>query len=198
MAPVNTIPKEIINLCKGKKVLNLGCADDPFGDIRVDMEKSPTTTLVANVEEGLPLKSSSVDIIYMQFMFEHLTNINFVLKECYRLLKKEGKIIIITDNAGFIGFHSGRWTKVLSTIHYGGYRAEDGDMHFGLYTPEHVRNHLERAGFKIEKIKYQKYWEIRPRPFFKRIIAKIVDKIFTFLGLEQMSAYSIIVLGVKK
>jgi ubiquinone/menaquinone biosynthesis C-methylase UbiE len=198
MAAVNTVPKEVIEMCKGKVVLNLGCADDFFGDIRVDMEKSPATTLVANVEDGLPLKSGSVDIVYMQFMFEHLTNINKVLKECYRLLKKGGKIIVITDNAGFIGFHSGKWTRVLSTIHYGGYRAADGDMHFGLYTTEHIRNHLERGGFKIEKIKYQKYWDIRPRTFLKRNIARFVDKVFKLVGLEQMSAYSILAVGVKK
>lgn len=197
MVAVNTVPKEVVEMCKGKKVLNLGCADDFFGDIRVDMEKSPATTLVANVEEGLPLKTGSIDVVYMQFMFEHLTNIGIVMKECHRVLKKGGKIIIITDNAGFIGFHSGRWTKVLSTIHYGGYRAEDGDMHFGLYTPEHLRNHIERNGFKLEKIKYQKYWEIRPRPFFKRNLAKLVDKIFTLLGLEQMSGYSILAVGRK-
>lgn len=197
MVAINTVPKEVIEMCKGKKVLNLGCADDFFGDIRVDMEKSPATTMVGNVEEGLKLKSGSIDVVYMQFMFEHLTNINKVMKECYRLLKKGGKIIIITDNAGFIGFHSGKWTKVLSTIHYGGYRNSDGDMHFGLYTPEHIRNHLERGGFKVEKIKYQKYWEVRPRPTFKRNLAKIVDRMFTLLGFEQISAYSIMAIGVK-
>jgi len=197
MAAVNIVPREVEEMCRGKRVLNLGCADDSFGDVRVDMEKSPTTTLVANVEEGLPLESGSFDVVYMQFMFEHLINIHKVLKECYRLLKKGGEIIIITDNAGFIGFHSGRWTKTLSTIHYGGYRNSDGDMHFGLYTKEHIRNHLERAGFKIKKIKYQRYWEIRPRPFLKRSIAKTVDIIFRLLGLEQMSAYSILAVGVK-
>jgi len=197
MAAVNTVPRWVIEMCKGKKVLNLGCADDFFGDIRVDMEKSPATTLVANVEEGLPIKAESVDVVYMQFMFEHLTNIGKVMKECHRVLKKDGKIIIITDNAGFIGFHSGKWTPVLSTIHYGGYRNSDGDMHFGLYTPEHIRNHLERSGFRVLKIKYQKYWEVRPRPFIKRNLAKFVDKIFTLLGLEQLSGYSIFAVGVK-
>lgn len=197
MVAVNTVPKEVIAMCKGKKVLNLGCADDFFGDIRVDMEKSQATTLVANIEDGLPLKSNSIDIVYMQFMFEHLININKVMKECYRLLKPGGKIIIITDNAGFIGFHSGKWTKTLSTIHYGGYRGEDGDMHFGLYTPEHLRNHLERGGFKVERIKYQKYWEIRPRPFIKRTMAKLFDSICKLLGLEQLSGYSLFAVGVK-
>jgi len=85
-------------------------------------------------------------------LFEHLTNpLNF-LKESYRVLKRNGKLIIITDNAGFWG--------VFGVTHHGGYekrRKKDGfleDKHYSLFTPNHLINWLEHVGFREIKVEY--------------------------------------------
>jgi ubiquinone/menaquinone biosynthesis C-methylase UbiE len=195
----NILPKHLEGIDKKKKVLNLGCGNDFFGTVRMDIAKSKSTTVIGDIEKKLPFKKNEFDTIYTQFLFEHLINPNLVLKEVYRILKKNGVLILITDNAGFWGFHTGKYTKTLGTIHYGGYRSDDDDdMHYALYTPEHIRNHLEKAGFKIKKIEYQAYGEIRKRGSLKYIIAKIIDSFLNIVGLPQISGYSIYAEGVKE
>ena len=53
-----------------------------------------------DVTKGLPFKDSSVDYIYTNNMFEHLTqeNFMFVLKECYRVLKKGGVLRLVVPD----------------------------------------------------------------------------------------------------
>ncbi len=193
----NPLPKEVKRFGKDKKILNLGCGSDFFGDVRLDMVKTPATTIVTSIDKKLPLKDNEFDVVYTQFMFEHLVNPNSVLKEACRVLKKGGTIALITDNAGFWGFHSGWLTKTLGTIHYGGYRVGD-DMHYALYTPEHIRNHLEKAGFKIKMIKYQSYNDLRERAWWKEIIGGLIDSFFKLIGLPQIAGYSIYAEGIKK
>jgi len=193
----NPLPKEVRRFGKDKKILNLGCGSDFFGDSRMDFVKTESTTHVGDITKKLPFKNNEFDVVYTQFLFEHLPDPNSVLKEIYRILKKNGIIIIITDNAGFWGFHTGKYTKTLGTIHYGGYRVGE-DMHYGLYTPEHIRNHLEKAGFKVHKIRYQKYTEVRKRDRWKKILVETIDSLLDFLGLPQMSGYGIYAEGIKK
>ncbi|MCD6402747.1 MAG: methyltransferase domain-containing protein [Candidatus Aenigmarchaeota archaeon] len=99
-----------------------------------------------------PFPSNSFDEVYSRFLFEHLTNPLHFLKECYRVLKKGGRIVIITDNAGFFGW--------LTSVHQGGYedvskkKGADEDKHYALFTPSHLKNWLEKVGFKNVKVEY--------------------------------------------
>ena len=193
----NQLPKHLIGLDKKKRVLNLGCGEDMFGNVRMDVAKTKATTITGDIEKKLPFKTEEFDIIYTQFLFEHLTNPHNFLKECLRILKKEGKLILITDNAGFWGFHTGRYTKTLGTIHYGGYRFGE-DMHYALYTPEHLRNHFEKAGFNVAFQKYQNYAETRDRAGWKKFVVGIFENFLIILKLPQVAGYGIYIEGVKK
>jgi len=53
--------------------------------------------LVGNIEKT-KFRNGYFDIIFCQFVIEHLINVEKIFKEFSRLLKKDGKLIIITSN----------------------------------------------------------------------------------------------------
>jgi ubiquinone/menaquinone biosynthesis C-methylase UbiE len=145
----------------------------------------------------IPFSDNTFDEVYSRFVFEHINNPNKFLKDCIRVLKKKGRLILMTDNAGFWGFHSGRYTKTLSIIHYGGYNREDTDLHFAIYTPEHIKNHLKVAGFKIRKIRYMTYREVLKRQRWKNIVNDIMELFLKSIGLTNVAMYGIYAEAIK-
>src|SRR3989344_4450866 len=85
-----------------KRILNLGCGSDMYGTHRIDFFKTNATTEVADLNGKLPYPSNSFDNIYCKSVLEHIKNLGTFSDECYRVLKKGGKIWIRTDYAGFI------------------------------------------------------------------------------------------------
>jgi predicted SAM-dependent methyltransferase len=134
------------NLGKRMRILNVGCGKDTYGTHFVDLVPTRDNVMKVDVDiEKLPFDSEFFHIIYSENLFEHLTNLNFALKEMYRVLKKGGKLILITDNANY-------WKWSLSPSHLGGGR--DVNNHFELFTPSHLVNHAKKVGFKKIKTKY--------------------------------------------
>jgi predicted SAM-dependent methyltransferase len=135
------------------RIANLGCGYSDYGTDRVDFIKTPTTTLVCDLEKGIPFPDETFDIVYSHLFLEHLANVGFHLKECLRVLKKGGLVDVTTDNAScsryywpFIGTHQGRYEK----LH------PKGDRHFSIFTRHHLQNHFENAGFRNIQITYEK------------------------------------------
>jgi ubiquinone/menaquinone biosynthesis C-methylase UbiE len=123
-----------------------------YGTDRVDFIKTPATTLVWDLERGIPFPDEIFDEVCSKSFLEHLPNIGFHLKECYRVLKKGGLIDLTTDNAGCqryywkgMATHDGRYEKL-----------HPDDRHFSIFTKNHLRNHFEVAGFKDIQINYVK------------------------------------------
>lgn len=132
------------------RVLNLGCGDSAYGTDRVDKRQTLTTTAVFDVEKGLRFPGETFDKIFTQNLFEHLRNPGCFLEECYRVLKPNGVIQLITDNAEctrfyWFGTHTGRYEK-----------KHEGDKHYSIFTRSHLRAHFESAGFKVLSISYVK------------------------------------------
>ncbi len=48
--------------------------------------------------ENLPIKDNFFDLLISEFVFEHIENPEKVIRECSRILKKNGKIIFLTVN----------------------------------------------------------------------------------------------------
>lgn len=149
-----------------KLVLNLGCGEQTYGDVRVDLYHGKAN-LLADIEKSLPFKSDIFDEVYSRYLFEHLRNPSFVLSEMVRVLKPRGRLVLITDNAAYIPFHL--HPKVGSGFHsWNGYRSVSLiDKHFSLYTPEHLKNHLLDQKLQIVTIKYTYSPEGSSRPFQK-------------------------------
>jgi len=124
------------------RTLNLGCGNDLYGTDRIDIVATKATTVVHDLEIGIPFPNDTFDEVYSKNNVEHVRNVGFYFQEIRRVLKPEGKLVLITDNA--LSLH---W--ILGT-HSGGYDKHEGkDRHYGLFTKEHLKNYLENAGLQI-------------------------------------------------
>ncbi|MGA2823229.1 MAG: class I SAM-dependent methyltransferase [Bacteroidales bacterium] len=153
-----------------KVVLELGCGTRKFdqnaiGIDRVDMD---SVDIVCDLEEGLPfIKDESVDLVCSFHTLEHIGNIEFVMREIYRVLKKGGKT-------------SGTVPHFSNPYYYSDYTHKTP---FGLYTFSYftkksplrrkVPTHYNELDFTITKLKIVFY-----SPFKFRNISR---KIFTFI-----------------
>lgn len=93
---------EFINFIKAKK--KYGYDIDPFFEsfIGPDVE-----FLLAQRNSSIPLRDNSIERIFTSNFFEHLysrSEIVFILKESFRILKGGGKIIIIQPNIELVGY----------------------------------------------------------------------------------------------
>jgi len=84
--------------------LNLGCrVDHKKGYINVDIEKRYMPNQIADLEKKFPWKTSSCDEILALHIVEHLVNHKLFLKECFRVLKKTGFMVLETPNYSSFG-----------------------------------------------------------------------------------------------
>ena len=173
---------------KHKRILNVGCGKDTYGTDFVDLYPSRKEIKKVDIEnQKLPFKNNTFNEVYSAFMIEHLKNINDGIKEMKRVLKKGGKIILLTDNAGWWAFHN---SKSKASVHYGGYTSQGKkDIHYALFTPEHLKNHLKWLKFKNIKISYLEGTEGK--------IIKFLNKIISLTRFELMAFPHIKITGEK-
>jgi ubiquinone/menaquinone biosynthesis C-methylase UbiE len=74
-----------------KIVIELGGGKNKKGRINIDQLDLPEVDIVTNLEEGLSfLPDNSVDEIHSKSLLEHINNLNLLMKEIHRVLKKNG------------------------------------------------------------------------------------------------------------
>lgn len=99
---------------KGKKILDVGCADgllleplipafDVYGiEIAEHLcntaREKGLNVLLADLEQGIPFESETFDIVVAAEIIEHIADTDFFLSECNRVLKKNGKLILSVPN----------------------------------------------------------------------------------------------------
>ena len=91
-----------------KVIYDLGCSTFKTLDraIGVDVEKKEGVDIVSSVDDMPMIESDSVDVILASHILEHMEDTNKTLCEWRRILKKDGKIIIILPDDEFIDtFH---------------------------------------------------------------------------------------------
>jgi 2-polyprenyl-3-methyl-5-hydroxy-6-metoxy-1,4-benzoquinol methylase len=92
-----------------------------------------------------PYEDKSFHVIYASEVVEHLFLIEPFLKECYRILKSKGKLILTTNNPAFLRnrinllFGQCDWTTQQGHLHY--------------YTPSKLKEFLVEEGFKVIRCK---------------------------------------------
>ena len=101
-------------LTQNSKVLEVGCGRGDFltafqkanfNCVGVDLEQS-SLDLSPNLDisicdiskESLPYKNNSIDIVFHKSLIEHLYDPSTLMKETYRILKPNGKLIILTPD----------------------------------------------------------------------------------------------------
>jgi len=153
-----------------KRIANLGCGSDFYGTDRVDVRPTSATTCVHDLEKNIPFPNETFDEIYSKNLLEHLRNVGFFLEECHRVLKPNGELVLVTDNASRLLHHFGTHTGRYEHLH-------EGDCHYSLFTINHLKNHLEKTGFKILKMEYCD----------TELATRYLDKFLRLIGLKRLS-----------
>ena len=74
-------------------VIELGCGGQKFQEnaIGIDFVDSNAVDIIADINQGLEfLDDGSVDMVYSSHVLEHLNDLEFIMKEIYRVLKPGG------------------------------------------------------------------------------------------------------------
>ncbi len=77
--------------------LNLGCGNKPMkGYVNVDLYNEKFADQIVDLNKTLPWDDETYDLIYSDNVFEHVQNLIQLIRECYRVLKKDGYLVIKT------------------------------------------------------------------------------------------------------
>ena len=80
------------------KILELGCGDNKVeGAVGLDNIALSEVDIVHDLLHfPYPIKANSFDTIYLRHVIEHfnIDNINNIMNECYRILKKDGQFFV--------------------------------------------------------------------------------------------------------
>jgi len=104
-SPSLNLSNKIKNLLdENKMILDLGSGERRLGKevISLDVFPYPNVDIVGNADT-LPFKNEIFDIIICQAVLEHVSNPQVVVKEIYRVLKKEG--LVYAEIPFLQGFH---------------------------------------------------------------------------------------------
>jgi ubiquinone/menaquinone biosynthesis C-methylase UbiE len=154
-------------------ILDVGCGKNKRGTIGIDYSKDSDADVIAD-NHFLPFKDGIFNEVISYTVLEHSPNpLNF-LKEQYRVLKKDGIITCVTDNAQFY-----RWSVMPgSRKHRHQFLHKD---HYCVFYPENVERLLKMAGFSILHFKFL------PRDYSKSI--EMLVKVLIFLRLFRPEAW---------
>lgn len=108
MKPVLKINLEQILNSGRPVIINIGCGKrKKFGQIGIDRVDLPEIDIVADIEEGLPfLPDGSVDQVHCRNVLEHIENLENIISEIMRVLKKDGKAFIAVPHFSHPHYYS--------------------------------------------------------------------------------------------
>jgi len=103
-------------------------------------------------------KDGEFDVLTMWDVLEHVPDPADMLKECYRVLKPGGMLVInYPDFGSILSKLAGRnWWFLLSN-------------HLYYFTPKTMRRYLENAGFKVER--FSMHWQTLPLGYLSKILS---------------------------
>jgi ubiquinone/menaquinone biosynthesis C-methylase UbiE len=153
---------------RGKRVLEIGCNDGFIGEkllhqgndvYGVDIvkrnlsyaEKRGIKTKLCNVEkQKMPFPDNYFDVVIIGDVIEHVFDTDAVLDECYRVLKKRGKLLLTTPNVASLGRRIMLLFGISPFLEYSIRLSTNGLPsvgHVRYYTEHTLRNQLEYHKF---------------------------------------------------
>jgi len=173
--------------------LDVGCYDGTIGSLLrpngvtvIGLELSKNAALIAkgkideviicDVEESLPFRDNSCDLIYMGELIEHLFDPDYFLEEARRVLSLGGYLIVTTPNLASLGSRIslllGRKPWMIEER-----IARDYAGHIRYYTVDTLRKLIEEHHFVVEKVTSEgvKLW---------RMFSSKLGEIIPTLGLH--------------
>jgi predicted SAM-dependent methyltransferase len=176
------------------KILNVGCGTETYGTHFTDLSSQRKEVVICdNDKDRLPFPDEYFDEVYSRNLLEHITNLGFFMSECFRVLKKGGKLKLSTDNANY-------WLWNLNGTHTGSYEVRkeafnSEDRHYMLFTAGHLSNLARKVGFKVIKTSYERH------PFgTNRLWYYLKESLNSILMITPFwrSAYAIVKLEAEK
>src|SRR5882724_1077787 len=174
-----TLLSEILEKSNPKKILDFGCGPgsimkllNKFGEVSgVDIEPQAITycqskkiknVKLIHAEKQLPFDKNTFDIVTCMDVLEHIADESKTLKDLYRVLKKNGLLIITVPAFSFL------WGAL--DIH---------SHHVKRYNQTQLFKTLIQSGFTVEKIFYFNYFFFLPI-----VLIRLFQK--SFLGKRNM------------
>ncbi len=161
------------------KVLDVGCGQGrhlmlmPEGSIGIDLHPNKELVgdyelLIHDLDNGLPFKDNSFDVIFGLHVLEHLETPYKTLKDFYRYLKRGGRLIVGIPNPACIYFDF-----------YGLTEESDWSEHLYAWNMKQAIRFITNCGFSVEKTycnfpfskRFGKLWN--SLPLVKRISADL-------------------------
>ncbi len=137
------------------KILNCGCGKDIYGTDFID--KYPLRKEVIKWDadkDKIPFPDNTFDEVHTVWLLEHLRNPGFFLDECFRVLKPNGKMTLITANAAYIGYYLPIFRTASQEFYGGHYPHGKQDIHYVLFTTFNLKKHFKTSGFKHIRVTY--------------------------------------------
>src|SRR4030042_2212086 len=166
-------------LQKKAKTISLDFAD-PM--IQYHKENNPDFTLVQADAQYLPFKNESFDIVLALDVIEHLPSPPYFLNEVNRVLRKGGRLILITPNTGNIIEETLKIPfRVLGKFFPIKMLKKDVDhcTHMKEFSVQELRLLLRKSNFKI----------CSSNTYNEHMLYKILDPLISFLFVGRLKEY---------
>jgi len=102
-------------------------------------------SVLINFNENIPFKDKTFDIVFCSEVIEHLFFPENFLKECNRILKNGGLLLLSTPNSVY-------YIKRILYLLGKTYREVDNLRHIQYFSEKTIRRLVEDAGFEIKKM----------------------------------------------
>lgn len=146
------MPNYLLPFKPGDKVLELGGGDNALFPENVDIRPGPKTTIVADLNEPLPIETESYDGVFSQFLMEHLylSKVRGFISEVHRILKPGGVAVVITANLleqAKALIEREEWNDDLLIMVFGGNPDYPENYHHSSMSPQYAIKLFKEAGF---------------------------------------------------
>ncbi len=156
---------------KGSRVLEVGCGLGYFANaisrqfefVGIDIalfplqaarSKGRTLSLAQSNAATLPFHADSFDVVVAFDILEHVNAPIHIIADIFRVLSKNGRIIVTTPNIKSLGNRvKSASSKLVPAMH-------TDPTHVGLLSPEKWTDMFIESGFEIEKIGSDTLWDI--------------------------------------
>lgn len=135
------------------RVLELGGGDNPVFPENLDVRPGPKVSLIADLNEPLPIESDTYDGVFSQFLLEHLRlpKLRGFLDEVHRVLRPGGIAVVVTSNlyeqAKVIIEREGNWNDDIIYMVFGGNPDYPENYHHCSLSPQYAIRLFREAGF---------------------------------------------------
>lgn len=141
---------------EGGKAIEFGGGKYPLIRPNVDILEGPNVDIIADFNEPLPFADAEYDGIFCQYAIEHLgwRNVENFIKELYRILKPDGKAIIVTANTleqckriANEGINKDTVEMLFGSQEF----PDHGGVHKMGFSPDYAKKLFQDAGFSYVK-----------------------------------------------